>query len=76
MLNDFISWLDAEVETLENTKDEEELFILGKYFEAVRIRAKFLNLIEKTGKPPKDSEILDMLNELWKKRIDERANHD
>ena len=39
MITKFMEWLNSEIKKLENVKDEEQMFIQGKYFEAVRIRA-------------------------------------
>ena len=80
MITKFMEWLNSEIKKLENVKDEDKMFILGKYFEAVRIRAKFLNMLAELNKthskPPRDEEILDMLHDMWKQRIEERAKYD
>ena len=39
MSEKFMEWLNSEIESLESTTDENNMFIHGKYSEAVRVRA-------------------------------------
>ena len=80
MLEDFITWLNTEIEKLENVKDEDKMFILGKHFEAIRIRAQLCNMVaeenKKNAAPISDNEVIDMLHGMWVERVKERERHD
>ena len=77
MLEEFMTWLNAEIEKLEHVKDEDKMFILGKHFEAIRIRAQLCNMVaEENKQSSKPTEVMDMLNDMWKQRIEEREKHD
>ena len=77
MLEEFMTWLNAEIEKLEHVKDEDKMFILGKHSEAIRIRAQLCNMVaEENKQSSKPTEVMDMLNDMWKQRIEEREKHD
>ncbi|MBQ6148946.1 MAG: hypothetical protein IJI83_05315 [Oscillospiraceae bacterium] len=46
MIEEFINWLTDEIEGMRPVRDEEPMFIQGKLSEAIRIRAKLLQMIK------------------------------
>lgn len=73
MMPEFMTWLNDEIKKLESVKDEDQMFILGKHFEAIRIRAQLCNMVAEENKQSiKPTEIMDMLNDMWQNRIKER----
>ena len=58
----FMNWLNGEIKKLENVKDEEQMFIQGKYFEAVRIRATICQMDK--DQPDKKEELEELLGSM------------
>ena len=50
MIEEFINWLTDEIEGMRPVRDEEPMFIHGKFSEAIRIRAKLLQMIKEKEK--------------------------
>lgn len=58
----FMNWLNGEIKKLENVKDEEQMFIQGKYFEAVRIRATICQMDK--DQPDKEEDLEELLGSM------------
>lgn len=50
MIEKFIEWLNDEIDNIRPVRDEEPMFIHGKFSEAIRIRAKLLQMIKEKDK--------------------------
>ena len=50
MIEKFIEWLNDEIDNIRPLRDEEPMFIHGKFSEAIRIRAKLLQMIKEKDK--------------------------
>lgn len=53
MIEKFIEWLNDEIDNIRPVRDEEPMFIHGKFSEAIRIRAKLLQMIKEKEKNEK-----------------------